>query len=154
MNKTKAEIVKRVQNHAFMQEVRRQFSDGGKKSVTFVVRGISMHPFIQSERDKVILAPPRKPKIGDIVLAEVRKETYALHRVIKIENGIYTMRGDGNPLWMKEKFSEQDIVGVADAFIIKGKLVPTDSRRWRNCSRLWKMATPMRRILLAIYRRI
>lgn len=154
MKEGKPGIVKRIDNHIFMQEVRRQFREEGKKNVTFVVRGVSMHPFIESDRDKVVLGPPRTPRIGDIVLAEVKKETYALHRVIKIDNGNYTMRGDGNPLWMKECFSEKDIVGVADAFIIKGKQVPTDSRRWRCCSRLWAIATPIRRILLAIYRRI
>lgn len=154
MKEGKPGIVKRIDNHIFMQEVRRQFREEGKKNVTFVVRGVSMHPFIESDRDKVVLGPPRTPRIGDIVLAEVKKETYALHRVIKIDNGNYTMRGDGNPLWMKECFSEKDIVGVADAFIIKGKQVPTDGRRWRCCSRLWAIATPLRRILLAIYRRI
>ena len=154
MNKTKADTIKRVDNHLFMQEIRRQFNEGGKKSVTFVVRGISMHPFIESDRDKVILAPPRTPQIGDVVLAEVQKETYALHRVISIKDGIYTIRGDGNPLWMKEQFTEENIVGVADAFIINGKTVPIAGSRWRNCSRFWKLMMPMRRLLLAIYRRI
>ena len=144
---------KRVNNHLFMQEITRAFRDG-KKSVTFVVRGFSMRPFLENGRDKVILTPPREPKVGDVVLAEVREQIYALHRVIKIENGTYTMRGDGNPLWMKEQFTEENIVGVADAFIINGKTVPTAGSRWRNCSRFWKLMTPMRRLLLAIYRRI
>lgn len=154
MKEITANIVKRVSNHIFMQDIRKQFGEEGKKSVTFVVRGTSMHPFIESDRDKVVLTPPRTPKIGDVVLAEVRKETYALHRVIKIENGQYTMRGDGNPLWMKESFTEEDIVGIASAFIRKGKLVSTDSRKWRCYSRLWSIMSPIRRILLAIYRRI
>ena len=154
MNRAEAYIVKRVENHTFMQEIKRQFHIEGRKSVTFVVRGISMHPFIVSDRDKVVLAPPRTPKIGDVVLAEVKKETYALHRVISIKDGTYTMRGDGNPLWMKEQFTQENIVGVADAFIINGKQVPVNGRRWRNCSKLWKLATPMRRVLLAIYRRL
>ena len=147
-------IQKRVDNHLFMQEITRMFRKEGKKSVTFVVRGFSMRPFLDNGRDKVILVPPRVPEVGDVVLAEVAEKRYALHRVIKIEDGIYTMRGDGNPLWMKERFTEENIVGVADAFIINGKTVPTAGSRWRNCSRFWKLMTPMRRILLAIYRRI
>lgn len=149
-----AGTVKRVDNHSFMQEIRRLFKEGNRKSVTFVVKGVSMRPFLESGRDKVVLAPPRKPMIGDVVLAEIRKETYALHRVINIEGDTYIMRGDGNPLWMKESFREGDIVGIADAFIRKGKLVPVSSRKWRRYSSFWKMLTPLRRIILAIYRRL
>lgn len=144
---------KRVNNHLFMQEITRAFSSG-KKSVTFVVRGFSMRPFLEDGRDKVILVPPREPKIGDVVLAEVREQIYALHRVIKIEDGVYTMRGDGNPLQMTEQFTLDKIIGLADGFIRKGKLVGTDSRKWRLYSATWNALKPFRRILLAIYRRI
>lgn len=154
INEQPTGTTKQVRNHPFMQEIRKLFSQHGKKSVTFIVKGRSMHPFLESGRDKVVLSPPRPPKIGDVVLAEISKETYALHRVIKIEDDLYTMRGDGNPLWMKETFTAKDIVGIADAFIRKGKLVPTNGRKWRTYSAFWKATTPLRRILLAIYRRI
>lgn len=144
---------KRVNNHLFMQEITRAFRDG-KKSVTFVVRGFSMRPFLENGRDKVILTPPREPKVGDVVLAEVREQIYALHRVIKIENGTYTMRGDGNPLRMTEQFTYDKIIGIADGFIRKGKEVSTGSRKWRFYSAMWNALKPLRRILLAIYRRL
>ena len=67
-------ILKRVNNHLFMQEIRRLFNEEGKKSVTFIVRGFSMRPFLENGRDKVILVPPRKPKIGDVVLAEIMEK--------------------------------------------------------------------------------
>ena len=142
-----------ISNHLFMQEVRRLFSEE-KKSVTFVVRGISMHPFLDSGRDKVILVPPRTPKIGDIVLAEVHHQTYALHRVIKAEGGVYTMRGDGNPLSMTEQFTDKEIVGIARGFIRKGKVVTVDSRTWRYYSAVWNTLKPLRRVLLALFRRL
>lgn len=137
-----------------MQEITRMFNEQGKKSVTFVVRGFSMRPFLENGRDKVILTPPREPKIGDVVLAEVRERTYALHRVIRIKDGTYTMRGDGNPLRMTEDFTYDKIIGLADGFIRKGKRVDTGDRKWRLYSAVWKALTPFRRILLAIYRRI
>ena len=137
-----------------MQEITRMFREEGKKSVTFIVRGFSMRPFLENGRDKVILAPPCEPKIGDVVLAEIREQTYALHRVIKIADGIYTMRGDGNPLWMTEDFTQDRIIGIAAGFIRKGKEVSTSSRKWRWYSAVWNALKPFRRILLAIYRRI
>ena len=145
---------KRVNNHLFMQEITRMFRQEGKKSVTFIVRGFSMRPFLEDGRDKVVLSPPREPKIGDVVLAEISEKRYALHRVIKVENGIYTMRGDGNPLRMTEQFTQDKIIGLADGFIRKGKFVSTGSRKWRCYSEVWNILKPLRRILLAIYRRI
>lgn len=145
---------KRVNNHLFMQEITRMFRQEGKKSVTFIVRGFSMRPFLEDGRDKVVLVPPREPKIGDVVLAEISEKRYALHRVIKVENGIYTMRGDGNPLSMTEQFTQDKIIGLADGFIRKGKFVSTDSRQWRCYSAVWNILKPLRRILLTIYRRI
>ena len=137
-----------------MQEITRMFNEQGKKSVTFIVRGFSMRPFLEDGRDKVILVPPREPKIGDVVLAEVREQTYALHRVISIKDDTYTMRGDGNPLRMTENFTYDKIIGIADAFVRKGKTVSTNSRKWKFYSAIWNAAKPLRRILLAIYRRI
>lgn len=147
-------IQKRVNNHLFMQEIRRLFNEEGKKSVTFIVRGFSMRPFLENGRDKVILVPPRKPKIGDVVLAEIMEKRYALHRIISIKDGVYTMQGDGNPKRMKECFTEEKIIGIADAFVRKGKYVSVRSFKWRTYSFVWKMAKPFRRVLLAIYRRI
>ena len=144
----------RVENHAFMQEIRRMFNEEGRKSVTFVVRGISMNPFLVSGRDKVVLVPPRTPQIGDVVLAEIKERTYALHRVIAVKDGVYTMQGDGNPISMTERFTQENIVGNAEAFIRKGKRVETSSRKWRRYSSCWMAVRQLRRILLAVYRRI
>ncbi|MBO5807052.1 MAG: S24/S26 family peptidase [Bacteroidaceae bacterium] len=144
----------RVNNHLFMEEIRRMFNEKGKSSVTFVVRGYSMRPFVEHERDKVILVPPRTPKVGDVVLAEIAAKRYALHRVIKIKDGIYTMQGDGNPTSLVEHFTEEKIVGIAHAFIRKGKVVPLTSRKWRIYSTVWRVLKPMRRLLLAVYRRL
>ena len=151
MNGSRKQI--RVSNHLMMQEITALFN-AGKESVTFVVRGYSMRPFLEHERDKVVLVPPRRPEVGDVVLAEIGNETYALHRVIEIEGDTFIMRGDGNSLSMKERFTEEKIVGLAKAFIRKGKLVPTDGLLWKRYSFVWNLLKPARRILLAIYRRI
>lgn len=143
-----------VENHLLMQEITRMFKERGKESVTIVVKGYSMRPFLENGRDKVVLAPPRTPQIGDVVLARVGEKRYALHRVIRISGGTYTMQGDGNPLGMTEEFTEPDIIGVAKGFIRKGRLVSTESRKWRRYSAAWAFLKPLRRILLAIYRRI
>lgn len=143
-----------IENHLMMQEITRMFNTMNKESVTITVRGYSMRPFLEDRRDKVILIPPRAPRIGEVVLAEVDDKRYALHRVIKKEGETYTMQGDGNPTYMLEKFSEADIIGIADTFIRNGKSISTNSFIWRFYSTAWRILKPLRRILLAIYRRV
>lgn len=144
----------KVDNHTFMQEVVRRFREEGRKSVTFTVYGISMHPFLGSGRDKVVLTPPAEPRVGQVVLAEVLPQRYALHRIIKIEGNTITMRGDGNPLTMVEQFTADKLVGTAEAFIRKGKYVSTSGKLWLRYSAVWQACNPVRRWLLAFYRRI
>ena len=43
-----------------------------------------MRPFLENNRDKAILRKPDKLKKGDVVLAEISPQNYALHRIIKI----------------------------------------------------------------------
>lgn len=144
----------KIDNRIFMQEVARRFHEDGRKSVTFTVYGISMHPFLGNGRDKVVLAPPAEPRIGQVVLAEVQPQRYALHRIIRIDGTTITMRGDGNPLAMTEQFTADKLVGTAEGFIRKGKYVSTDSKLWRYYSAIWQACNPVRRLLLIIYRRI
>ena len=137
-----------------MQEITRMFREQGKKSVTFVVRGFSMRPFLEHDRDKVELTLPQKPQIGQVVLAEVMPRTYALHRIIKIEGDTITMRGDGNQLSQTETFTADKIIATAVSFTRKGKRVSVQSKRWKLYSILWEGLKPLRRILLGIHRRI
>ena len=143
-----------IENNLLVQEITRMFNELGKQSITIVVRGYSMRPFLEDRRDKVILVPPRTPKRGDVVLARTGDNRYALHRVIKAENGTYTMQGDGNPTYMQEEFTDADIIAVAQAFIRKGKLITTESITWRGYSFIWRISKPFRRILLGVYRRV
>ena len=154
MKEETKQLMKQIENHLLMQEITRLFNEQGKKNITFTVRGYSMRPFLEDRRDKVILAPPRQPQIGDVVLAAIGDKVYALHRVIKIEDGVYTMQGDGNPTYMTETFRDTDIIGIADGFIRKGEIVRTDSALWRSYSFVWKILKPFRRIILAVYRRM
>lgn len=143
-----------MDNATFFNKVKSILNEGKEQSVTFTVRGYSMRPFLEHERDKVVLTAPHPPKVGQVVLAEIKEKVYALHRIIKIEGETITMRGDGNYLRSKEVFTTDKIVGTAEAFIVKGKYVSTSSRKWRCYSTVWGILKPFRRIILAIYRRI
>lgn len=143
----------RVDNDIFLSKVRDMLRSGDHKSVTFVVRGNSMNPFLACGRDKVVLVPPQKPVVGQVILAEFKPKIYALHRIIKIDGNTITMRGDGNILSQKEIFDISNIVGTAEAFIRKGKRVDTNGIKWRIYSATWHFLRHIRRPLLSFYRR-
>ena len=73
---------------------------------------------------------------------------YILHRVIKIEGEKITMMGDGN-VRGTEACSKSDVLGTVVQIV-----APSGKVRIPGKGRLWKALRPVRRYLLAIYRRI
>lgn len=123
-------------------------------SVTLRLRGISMRPLLEDNRDKAILKKPTTIKVGDVVLAEINEKLYVLHRIKSIDDGVVTLQGDGNLI--TETCRIQDIHGIAIGFYRKGRttLEKTDSKKWKTYSAIWVSLTPIRRYLLAFHRRI
>ena len=155
MNKKKQIIdTVKVDIHSFVTQIAQMLRQEGRKSVTFTVRGYSMRPFIENGRDKVEITLPQEPRIGQVVLAEIAPRTYALHRIIKIEGDTVTMQGDGNYLSQTETFTADKIIGTVVSITRKGKRVSVESKKWKTYSFLWDKLKPMRRILLAIHRRV
>ncbi len=123
-------------------------------SVKLPVNGVSMLPFIVGGRDSVILRKPEDPKVGDVVLALVDGQHYVIHRVIKIEGEQVTLMGDGN-IAGTEMCNLSDIRALA-THVVKGKgnqrYLYSDKRMF--LANVWMRLVPVRKYLLAIYRRI
>ncbi len=138
-------------NAEFLPHVCELVAQGHK--VTIRAKGNSMRPFLESGRDSVVLSKTDTPKVGDIVLAEIRKGVYVLHRIDSINGQEVTLRGDGN-VWGTEECRTKDLRAIAKEFVRNGKTYHADSNSWRICSSTWRLLLPFRRILLAIYRRL
>ena len=121
-------------------------------TVTLRLRGISMRPFLEDNRDKAILRMAVCPKVGDVVLAEIGNKHYVLHRIIKIDGEHVTLQGDGN--LSTETCEAQNIHGIAIGFYRKGRsrLERTDEPKWKTYSFVWMHLCPIRRYLLAFHR--
>ena len=123
-------------------------------SVTLPVNGCSMLPFIIGGRESVILQKPAKPKVGDVVLAWVDDNRYVVHRIIAIEDDKVTLMGDGN-LKATEHCVIDDIKAKATHVVSaneKSHDLYTPRRQW--AVKVWYSLRPLRRYLLAIYRRL
>lgn len=113
-----------------------------------------MRPFLEDNRDRALLRKPQNPKIGDPVLAEIAPKHFVLHRIISMKGNEVTLRGDGN--LGCEHCRKEDIKAEVVGFYRKGRksLDRTDGIKWRLYSLIWTRLYPIRRYLLAFYRRI
>ena len=131
-------------NEVLIPEFERLINIG--RMVEFIPKGVSMRPFIEGKRDKVILAKCREVKVGIIVLAKVG-DKHVLHRVYQINGKKIILRGDGN-LEGYEVCRESDIIGRVVR--IKGK----DGKRKRmSKARIWRhLPTFIKKFYLKLYR--
>lgn len=121
--------------------------------VTFPVKGYSMLPFIIGSRESVDLVKPEQIKVGDVVLAWVENCRYVIHRIIRIEGDQVTLMGDGNIAGV-EHCLLKDVAAKAINVVTPGSKHHPLYNPWRiKASHLWWRLLPVRRWILAIYRR-
>ena len=123
-------------------------------NVTLPVNGNSMLPFIIGGKESVILhSPGGIVDVGDVVLAWVDGNRYVVHRIIKLDYDRVTLMGDGNLT------TEHCVLGDIKARVTH--VVDAKDKthylynRWRMLgAKVWYWLRPIRRYLLAIYRRL
>ena len=141
-----------MNDNGFIEEAVRLMQKG--VTVTFPVTGQSMLPFIIGGKESVILRRPGVIDVGDVVLAWVDGNRYVVHRIIKLDYDRVTLMGDGNV-----KGTEHCLLKDVKARVTH--VVSADNKkrdlysRWRvRAAKLWYWLRPIRRYLLAIYRRL
>ena len=150
-----ASIQKTVDNNQIIGEVATMLKEGRK--VILPVKGHSMLPFIIGNRDSAELVAPQQPlSVGDAVLAWVDKSRYVLHRIIGIsaDGQDIQLMGDGNIAGI-EHCGPNDIVARAE-YVVKpnGKRKYLYGKCQRHAWRMWNWLRPVRRLPLAVIRRI
>lgn len=148
------EKVKYMNNAEFLPEVFALVNEG--HDVTIPLRGFSMRPFLEDGRDLAILCKIDRPlKVGDIVLAELSPGRYALHRIFRLDDKRVQMLGDGN-LTPDPVIRHEDVKVFVKAFLRKGSKTPdyVNGKKFQRYSKFWMQVRPIRRWLLAIWRRL
>lgn len=134
-----------VPNDILLEEVAAVLDEGREAVIT--PTGNSMLPFIRGGRDRVVLRRQDGMAAGDIVLARIGGR-YVLHRVLGVSGTHLTLMGDGN-IRGTESCTASDVIGTVV------EIIRPDGRR---CSpgngRVWRALKPVRRYILAIYRRL
>lgn len=72
----------------------------------------SMEPTIKT-KSYVLVKETKNVKVGDIAVYKSNKNNiYIIHRIISIDNGVYTFQGDNNPIADDEEVSINQIYGI------------------------------------------
>ena len=123
-------------------------------NVTLPVKGLSMLPFIIGGKESVILhSPGGIVDVGDVVLAWVDGNRYVVHRIIKLDYDRVTLMGDGN--LTTEHCALGDIKARVTHVVDAKDKTHYLYNRWRMLgAKVWYWLRPIRRYLLAIYRRL
>ena len=133
-----------VANEILLEEAAALMLEG--REVTFTPLGNSMLPFIRGGKDAVRLRKNPSVAIGDVILVRLPGR-YVLHRLIHMDGDRLTLMGDGN-IAGTEPCTTGDVLGTVTAILRDGKeIIPGDGRFWRRL-------LPIRRYILAIYRRL
>ena len=122
--------------------------------VTLPVDGQSMLPFIIGGKESVILQRPGLIDVGDVVLAWVENRRYVVHRIIQIDDDCVTLMGDGN--LMGTEHCLLNLIKARVKHVVDEKERTHDLYKgWRKlAAKVWYWLRPVRRYLLAIYRRL
>ena len=112
-----------------------------------------MLPFIIGVKESVILHRPVLIDVGDVVLAWVDGCRYVVHRIIRIDGDRITLMGDGN--LTTEHCALGDIKARVTHVVDAKDKTHYLYNRWRMLgAKVWYWLRPIRRYLLAIYRRL
>ena len=141
-----------MNDNGFIEEALRLVQEG--VTVTFPVTGQSMLPFIIGDKESVILHAPGLTAVGDVVVARVDGNRYVVHRIINIDGDHVTLMGDGNVRGTEHCLLKDVKARVTHVVSADNKKRDLYSR-WRvSAAKLWYWLRPIRRYLLAIYRRL
>ena len=139
-------------DNEFIEEAIRLVREG--VSVTLPVNGNSMLPFIIGGKESVILQKPEQLIVGDVVLAWADGYRYVVHRIVRIDGERVTLMGDGN-LVGTEHCILNDIKARVTHVVDAKKRTHYLYKGWRKlAAKVWYWLRPVRRYLLAIYRRL
>lgn len=110
--------------------------------------GVSMFPMLRNRKDTIIIYPINGYLKKYDVLLYKRNNEYVLHRVVKVlENG-YLIRGDN--CFYDEFVSDSQIIGILDSFYRGKRLIRINDMRYISYYKFWCFIYPLRVIFIKL----
>ena len=126
------------------EELKNRLEQG--KVIQLAPQGISMLPFIQGGRDKVLVRKEPGVGVGNIVLVPYG-DHLILHRVYATDQARLTLMGDGN-LRGTEEVDASEVLATVVQIIKPNGCCRKPGKAW-----LWRHTLPVRRPMLKLRRK-
>ena len=123
------------------------------RRLIYKTMGVSMLPMLHENRDLVVIEPLKgRLRKYDVALYK-RGTSYVLHRVMEVTPDRVVLMGDGN-IRGQEVCRPEDVLARVDEIVAPDSTHRRlDTPKARRRARLWRRLLPVRRWLLAIYKR-
>jgi hypothetical protein len=110
-------------------------------------KGCSMMPLLRQDRDLVIVRKKGEERLRrfDVALYMSEPGHYILHRVIKVNEKDYVIRGDNN-FFKEYGITDDDITGVLIGYVRKGKQHSVNEFHYKLYARVWNFIYPLRSV--------
>lgn len=121
--------------------------------LVYRTRGTSMKPMLRENRDLVIIEKPKgRLRRYDVALYR-RGQSYILHRVVRVRERDYAIRGD-NTYRLETGITDTDVLGVLAGFVRDGHEFAVTDPAYRLYVLLWCALYPLRFAAYHIRRRV
>ncbi len=106
--------------------------------------GWSMFPMLRNRKDRIVILPigDQRLKKYDLPLYRRPDGKYVLHRILKVKENHYVIRGDNT--YRLEHVPDEWILGYVSEFYRNGKHVDSNSRAYRAYVTFWRIIYPFR----------
>ena len=128
-------------------------SSGG--DAVLCVTGNSMLPLWRDRHNNVVLTAcdANNLNVGDIPLYKRANGQYILHRIVKVNDDSFDLLGDAQ-WWLEKGLEKHRVIAVVKGYYTeKGKYISCDSKTHKLYFAIWSFLLPIRRWILAVYRR-
>ena len=148
------QLMKTVDTRDYIRTLRELSKEG--KSVSLLVTGNSMAPFLIGRRDYVYFRAPERPlRQGDIVFYERDSGQFVLHRIVRVRyapdgSPLFDICGDNQAVIETGVRPEQIFARIYEVKR-KGKLLRPGIFWWDFFERIWLHILPFRRGLSRLY---
>lgn len=93
--------------------------------------GTSMMPLLRERIDTVKLVAPNNLKKHDVVLYMRNDKTLVLHRIIRVNNDLFTMCGD-NQFMLEKNIKRSQIIAVMEGFYRGEEYIPSTNKTYQK----------------------
>lgn len=121
------------------------------KTVSLLISGNSMSPFLVHERDYIFFRKPDSTlKKGDMVFFRRDTGEYVMHRICKVKDNQYFIVGDAQNV-VEGPVRRDQIFAKIIRVERKGRQIGPGNFWWEFFEHIWINLIPFRRLLVCIY---